>query len=589
MKKLFLVSLLLALVFLPLLVLGEQQAELTLTIKLDKDTVAVSLGESVTATLTTAGGTGPYVYSYYWLVIENDSELYGNHHYNVSYTTDTFWPRFGQSGRLRAQVWDSEGSYTFAEVPFTITGSPVLDPLELSISSIPATVDISTGESITATLVATGGTGPYKYSYSWGVTVGGNERVERSSYKVSSDTDTFKPVDGQSGRLQAKVTDSVGRVFSVEATFTITGSLVADPLTLSIKLSQTTVDVSKGESVTATLTAVGGQGPYTYDFYWYLIEKGYEDKTYDGVWNVTSNKHSFKPLFGQSGLLVAFVEDSAGNESRAQTVFAVTGSQEAELLKLTFSLDKTTADISKDESFTATLTASGGQGPYLYTFDWRVTNEGTPEEQWRYKEDILSNIDSFKPICGQSGICFALVRDSVGRYTASDQWFTLIGGPDVEPLKLDISLDKTTVDIGKGESVTAILNASDGLQPYTFSYNWYVTRDGEEEYVTGEWESLSNTISFKPRFGESGCLRVSAGDAARGWVQAEATFTITGTVPAPGDANGDSTIDIMDLVSIIDYIVSGTDTTSLANADANGDGTVDIMDLVWIIDMIVGG
>ena len=56
-----------------------------------------------------------------------------------------------------------------------------------------------------------------------------------------------------------------------------------------------------------------------------------------------------------------------------------------------------------------------------------------------------------------------------------------------------------------------------------------------------------------------------------------------------GDANGDGGIDIMDLVSIIDYIVSDTSPTSIANADANEDGTVDIMDLVWIIDQIVGG
>jgi len=60
-------------------------------------------------------------------------------------------------------------------------------------------------------------------------------------------------------------------------------------------------------------------------------------------------------------------------------------------------------------------------------------------------------------------------------------------------------------------------------------------------------------------------------------------------VPAlKGDANGDSTIDILDLVSIIDYIVSNTDPVSPANADANGDGSIDILDLVWIIDKIVG-
>ena len=60
-------------------------------------------------------------------------------------------------------------------------------------------------------------------------------------------------------------------------------------------------------------------------------------------------------------------------------------------------------------------------------------------------------------------------------------------------------------------------------------------------------------------------------------------------VPAlKGDATNDGSIDILDLVSIIDHIVSGAEPASQASADANGDGTVDILDLVWIIDRIVG-
>lgn len=60
-------------------------------------------------------------------------------------------------------------------------------------------------------------------------------------------------------------------------------------------------------------------------------------------------------------------------------------------------------------------------------------------------------------------------------------------------------------------------------------------------------------------------------------------------VAKPGDATKDVTIDILDLVSIIDYIVSNTDPALPTNADANEDGEIDIPDLVWIIDQIVGG
>ena len=60
-----------------------------------------------------------------------------------------------------------------------------------------------------------------------------------------------------------------------------------------------------------------------------------------------------------------------------------------------------------------------------------------------------------------------------------------------------------------------------------------------------------------------------------------------GGATLPGDANNDKSVDIRDLVSIINFIVSGTTCDSMQNADANGDGYVDIRDLVWIINRIV--
>ena len=66
-------------------------------------------------------------------------------------------------------------------------------------------------------------------------------------------------------------------------------------------------------------------------------------------------------------------------------------------------------------------------------------------------------------------------------------------------------------------------------------------------------------------------------------------LALLSTQPLPGDATNDGTIDILDLVSIIDWIVSNTSPASPANADANGDKTIDILDLVWVIDQIVGG
>jgi hypothetical protein len=55
-----------------------------------------------------------------------------------------------------------------------------------------------------------------------------------------------------------------------------------------------------------------------------------------------------------------------------------------------------------------------------------------------------------------------------------------------------------------------------------------------------------------------------------------------------GDANGDGSIDVLDVVMLIDYLLEGDpEGFNPVNADANGDGVIDILDAVWIIDAIL--
>ena len=57
----------------------------------------------------------------------------------------------------------------------------------------------------------------------------------------------------------------------------------------------------------------------------------------------------------------------------------------------------------------------------------------------------------------------------------------------------------------------------------------------------------------------------------------------------PGDADADGEVGLLDLLAIIDNIVSDAPVASLANADMNGSGDLDLMDLLAIIDAIVRG
>ena len=58
-------------------------------------------------------------------------------------------------------------------------------------------------------------------------------------------------------------------------------------------------------------------------------------------------------------------------------------------------------------------------------------------------------------------------------------------------------------------------------------------------------------------------------------------------VVVAGDMNGDNRIDIVDVTSLIDCLLSKE--TGIAAADANGDGKVDISDLTELIDLILSG
>jgi len=53
-----------------------------------------------------------------------------------------------------------------------------------------------------------------------------------------------------------------------------------------------------------------------------------------------------------------------------------------------------------------------------------------------------------------------------------------------------------------------------------------------------------------------------------------------------GDLNGDDSVDILDVVMLVNYILSG-DTSELDSADINNDGEVNILDIVALVNIIL--
>jgi hypothetical protein len=57
-----------------------------------------------------------------------------------------------------------------------------------------------------------------------------------------------------------------------------------------------------------------------------------------------------------------------------------------------------------------------------------------------------------------------------------------------------------------------------------------------------------------------------------------------------GDVNEDGTVNILDIVSLANYILGGSlSDCGLEGADMNGDGTVNILDIVAVVNVILGG
>ena len=64
-------------------------------------------------------------------------------------------------------------------------------------------------------------------------------------------------------------------------------------------------------------------------------------------------------------------------------------------------------------------------------------------------------------------------------------------------------------------------------------------------------------------------------------------FTNIVGINEPGDVNGDGGINISDVTSLIDLLLSGGEIS--AGADVNGDGQVNISDVTALIDYLLSG
>jgi hypothetical protein len=283
-----------------------------------------------------------------------------------------------------------------------------------------------------------------------------------------------------------------------------------------VTLSAMSVDISKGESITATINMPGNEAEYHLWAEWSVHEQGKKhvisSQAFDPGRTATA---TFKPTFGESGEVTFYV-----NGRRNTKTFAISGSPASPpLLSVNIALDKPSAQVG--QPITITATGNGGNAPYEYAFFWTASKQSgeTIPGIHLIHRSINSN-DTYTPNdAGYNQLrVIVSVYDKDGRFAIATTDFEVIpGNPVDENIQIDISLDKDVVDVSKKESITATAKVTGLNEPYEVGIEWTVYEQGEKHFGQGKANRVTPvyTDTFTPVFGEEGMVTVNVGDMIR--------------------------------------------------------------------------
>ncbi|MES2139571.1 MAG: gliding motility-associated C-terminal domain-containing protein [Bacteroidota bacterium] len=267
-------------------------------------------GNTGSATVTAAGGSGTYSYSWNTTPVQ------------ITATANNL-----SAGSYTVTVTDNNGC------PFPVsTFVTITEPLSALAASISSQTNVlcNGGNTGIATVVATGGSGAY--SYSWNTT------------PVQT---TATAINLSAGSYTVTATDNNGCIVPVTKVATITQPLSA--LGASIT-SQINVFCNGGNTGLATVIATGGSGAYSYS------------------WNTTPVQTTATAINLSAGSYTVTVIDNNGCTVPVTKVATIT--QPSSVLGASIT-SQTNVFCNAGNTGSATVTATGGSGGYSYV--WNTT------------------------------------------------------------------------------------------------------------------------------------------------------------------------------------------------------------------------
>ena len=147
-----------------------------------------------------------------------------------------------------------------------------------------------------------------------------------------------------------------------------------------------------------------------------------------------------------------------------------------------------------------------------------------------------------------------------------------------------------SVGIQKNGSVgTQVMYGTDDLEnnlniTFESSPDWLSINPSEGALMEGDSESISVTCNSNNY--NDGIYNAFINITSNGGsVSVPVEMMINGSLL--GDTNGDSTINVLDVIIMVNMILGETE-ADLNTADINGDGVINVSDIVLLINMILG-
>jgi hypothetical protein len=327
--------------------------------------VSCNGGNDGSAVVTATGGTAPYSYSW-----NNGCGITSNN--NLA------------AGTYSVTITDANGCTTTTNVTIT-------EPSELAATTNNTDVLCNGGNNGSASVNVTGGTAPYTYSWSNGSQTSTSNNLTAGTYHVT-------------------VTDANGCTISKCV-------IIEEPTALSASISSTNVLCNGGNNGSATVTAVGGTAPYSYNW--------------SNVCATTSNNNL------TAGTYTVVVSDANGCSYTTSVTIT-----EPAVLTLTTSSTNVLCNGGSDG--TASVTANGGTAPYTYAWS---NQSGTAN---------ASNLSagSYSVVVTDANNCSATASVTI-----------------TQPTSLTLSFTTANVTCNGGNNGSATANVNGGTAPYSYAWS----------------------------------------------------------------------------------------------------------------------